>query len=63
MISPNRNTFKQAARVPRNPPPVFQIKKEERDFVEREQKAIDEGHGPVRVYMQGGKKCNTTETR
>lgn len=34
--------------------------RDEKAFMEREQQEILNGHGPVRVFMQGGKKCNET---
>ena len=58
MIDAGRNSFKKAEKVPRNPLQVYLIREQEKEFAMRESQEIQEGHGPVRVLMQGGKKCN-----
>ena len=51
-----RDPQKRLLRSVRNPPPVYKIREIEKEFAARD--AAEEQHGPVRVIMQGGKKCN-----
>ncbi len=54
MISSRRSTFKKAEIPPKHPLQVYKIRE-----IERAQEKEKEGmHGPCRVLMQGGKKCN-----
>lgn len=54
MISKS-NRFKRAVA---NPIPVFKNRLQEQVVLKREQQEIRDGHGPVKILVQGGKKCN-----
>lgn len=57
-MNSNVHKAKVGLNPPKNPPPVYLVKRIEREFAIRERRMAEEQHGPVRILMQGGKKCN-----